>query len=387
MTLASYVEALARRIDSDWRADGYGQGGFAEIAAGALRALPSVGELDPQRLIAAVLEAPTLRRAGAHPSDTVVPLFEGARFTICAHVWLDELGNPHGHAWNGAFQIATGGACQALFEFDERWRHDARLRIGELRLTELAMLELGATVPVVAGGTIHGLCHLEQPSLSVVVRSWDEPDRQTLDYWRPGLALATEGGREECQPALRCLRMLRRCAPASVPALLRELLPRLDASGVVEVLRASLVAGADLDAIIALALDGPHCLRAHAEVLAGALEDMLRYSAFEQARARRRESDDRFVLGGLYLATCSDELAALARTRWGTQAEAKLLEHVAALADRSDDVLGLDPQTAAVVRTLASASDDALAKLEPARAEALQRHPMLAPLFRARPSS
>ncbi|HWB74806.1 MAG TPA: hypothetical protein VG755_07615, partial [Nannocystaceae bacterium] len=105
-SVARYVDALARRIDAGWRRVGFRQPAFSEVAAAALQELPAVGEIDAPELVAAVLHDDGLRRVGGHASDTVVPLFEGDRFTITAHVWLDEIGQPHGHAWNGAFQIA-----------------------------------------------------------------------------------------------------------------------------------------------------------------------------------------------------------------------------------------------------------------------------------------
>jgi hypothetical protein len=293
--LSAYVDALARRIDAGWRAAGHRQPAFPEIAAAALQELPAVGEIDAQKLVAAVLHDDGLRRAGAHSSDTVVPLFEGNRFTISAHVWLDEIGQPHGHAWNGAFQIASGNVVHATYDFAEHWRHDARLRIGALYQRELAVLVPGETIAVEAGATIHALCHVERPSLSVVVRAYDEPDQQTIDYWRPGLAIESGVGDPLWAPALRCLRLVQHTEPARVPALVRELLPRLDARGVVEILRAALDGGTDFEAILALGQDGPHRLREHATVLTAALEDMLRHSAFERARARRRDHDDRWI--------------------------------------------------------------------------------------------
>ena len=113
-SVATYVDALARRIDAGWRAAGFRHPAFAEIAAAALQELPAVGEIDAGKLVAAVLHDDALRRAGAHASDTEVPLFEGSRFTISAHVWLDEIGQPHGHAWNGAFQIASGTVTRTM---------------------------------------------------------------------------------------------------------------------------------------------------------------------------------------------------------------------------------------------------------------------------------
>ncbi|HWB81070.1 MAG TPA: hypothetical protein VG755_39175, partial [Nannocystaceae bacterium] len=258
----------------------------------------------------------------------------------------------------------------ATYDFAEQWRHDARLRIGALYQRELAVLVPGDAIAVEAGATIHALCHVERPSVSVVVRAYDEPDQQTIDYWRPGLAIESGVRDPRWSPALRCLRLVQATEPSRVPALVRELLPRLDARGVVEILRAALEGGADVETILALGQDGPHLLRAHATVLTLALEDMLRHTAFERARARRRDHDDRFALASLYLAEDRECLAALAATRWApAHAERRLLDVVADLADRSDDVLGLTAHEAASLRGC-----------EPA--PSLRRHPMLAPLWR-----
>jgi hypothetical protein len=225
---ADFVDHLVAETEVAWERRGRRGSTFSEAASAALRGLQLHRSLDLPNILSHSLRrlASPARRA-FHPAEEVVSLFDGRDFSITLHLWLGKLAQPHAHTWSGAFQVLSGDAVHAWYRFVPADATDSSLLWGERKLLALKVLSAGAIVPVERLETIHGLAHLEAPSLSLAVRSSESVGR-TLEFWGRSLAFDVGGPDEPATSRQRCLRALRALDRAAFDAALRELVRELD---------------------------------------------------------------------------------------------------------------------------------------------------------------
>jgi hypothetical protein len=116
--------------------------------------------------------------------------FNHERFYIQVLFWLDGTTDIHQHEFSGAFHVMTGSSIHAHFTFEKEQAVTAHFRTGNVRMTDIELLETGRTVPIVSGrGCIHSLFHLDTPSVTVVVRTQNDPGTSPqFNYLPPHIA-------------------------------------------------------------------------------------------------------------------------------------------------------------------------------------------------------
>ncbi len=118
-------------------------------------------------------------------------VYDDPRFYIQILFWLDGTTDIHQHMFSGAFHVLGGSSIHSEFVFEQAVTVSAHLRVGDLRVTRTELLEAGRTVAIVGGREfIHALFHLETPSLTVVVRTHNDPGvGPQFTYLPPHLAV------------------------------------------------------------------------------------------------------------------------------------------------------------------------------------------------------
>jgi hypothetical protein len=192
-----YFNRLAGRIDRAWRKLSYDDARFDRVAVAALDALPPYRHVEVGEILEWALGRPSLpqqldpdSRFGQPP----LTVYAGDRFHIDVLFWLDSTTSIHQHAFAGAFHVLAGSSIHSVFRFRERRRVSSELRIGDVAERRIAMLEPGGTRGIPAGRSfIHSLFHLDRPSVTVVVRSRQNPSREAqLTYLRPCVAFVRQ---------------------------------------------------------------------------------------------------------------------------------------------------------------------------------------------------
>ena len=119
-----------------------------------------------------------------------IRLYSGRGFYIEALFWLDASTAIHQHAFSGAIQVIEGGSVHAVYEFEQQERINSHLLVGKLNLCKAEVLRPGDTRPISDGSSfIHALFHLERPSVTLVLRTLQNPDAlPQYNYFRPGFA-------------------------------------------------------------------------------------------------------------------------------------------------------------------------------------------------------
>jgi hypothetical protein len=93
-------------------------------------------------------------------------------FYIQVLFWLDATTAIHEHSFAGAFGVLKGSSLHSRYEFTPRKELATGLRLGDVKFLSSELLQQGNVRPIQSGNRmIHSLFHLDEPSVSLVVRT------------------------------------------------------------------------------------------------------------------------------------------------------------------------------------------------------------------------
>ena len=115
-------------------------------------------------------------------------------FYIELLIWMDATTVIHQHAFSGAFRVFAGSSVHSIYQFHERERISSRLLVGDVRLDRVELLRRGDVRQIKSGrqGLVHALFHLDQPSVTLVVRNSEPWARPQYVLTRPSVAFADQ---------------------------------------------------------------------------------------------------------------------------------------------------------------------------------------------------
>lgn len=313
MTL-SRIAAVRDRIEGEFRGRHYEHACFPAIAERHLRdSAPHEGyRLDFDELTRWMIEPGHVgpSDAGRRFSDLPVTVARGTGFSVDLLVWAAGTPAIHQHSFSGAFTVLQGSSIHAQFELETRGRIGDGMRLVTCRLTGAELLMPGDVRAIgPASGLTHSTFHLDEPTVSLVVRTdhepWTAPQFMVLP---PHYAVAPEWLRKDgvCDALERTLRTMSRVSDPALAAVAARCLASLDLPRAVLLLVAchDLFLGPPLDALVVqvMAAHGPN---------ANGLKDVLRRSQ-HQARIRAlrditADTSERFALAAMMVAQTQAE--------------------------------------------------------------------------------
>lgn len=360
------LQRLVSEVESRWRAAHFERDRFPEIAAGALEKCAPYRHFDPLEVLSALGEgSSSFRIEGDHDSSLVIPLIQSGRFDVLLNIWADNVGEPHSHAWGGAFQVLHGACVHGLFAFDEQWAVDPKFRLGRLELRRLEVLRPGAVMPVFGGPRlIHGQSYADRPGYALSIRTVDYGDLLTCNYWHPGLAVQTNFVDKATRRQLKALDALSVVDP---PACFDAYCRALRAADVrttfllLEHAHRVLRGRIDVSSLDAVA---SKTLGRGRKTLLGALDSVDRRQFVERRRELLTDWRDRFLSGALFLAPDRAALMNLVRREYPRRDPVRFVaERLVAMAstgaggDRSLLGTPLDPLVSRVVGLMVENGD------------------------------
>jgi hypothetical protein len=187
-----YFDQLGRTVLERWREQNFSLETFPEIARLALDQSPPSQSVDLEELVHEFLssdEQPFQSQSGFGQPELVA--FNDQRFYIQILFWLEGTTDIHQHEFSGAFHVMQGSSIHAEFDFENARSITPHLRVGDLRMKQIELLETGRTVSITSGREcIHSLFHLDTPSVTVVVRTHHDPGTgPQYNYLPPHLAI------------------------------------------------------------------------------------------------------------------------------------------------------------------------------------------------------
>src|SRR5215204_1446892 len=226
-------QKLGAEIEEAWREQNYNEEIFPALAAEALRRAELPSKVSAWDVVEWTLKQPELppqKDPKANFGDPPITVFCGSRFFIDVYFWLDGTTDIHQHSFCGAFQVLLGSSIHSWYEFDRSESVNAFIEIGEMRLKVCELLKVGDVHEILAGRRyIHSLFHLDQPSVTIVVRNNRVPQHlPQFSYYKPSIAMDPFFDSETATKKLQTVAMLFQIAHPDTDRHVSELLETSD---------------------------------------------------------------------------------------------------------------------------------------------------------------
>jgi len=187
-----YFEKLGCSVTEQWQKKNFSLEAFPELARIALDEAPPSQKVDLDEMIHEFFandDQPFQSQSGFGQPELVA--FNHPRFYIQILFWLEGTTEIHQHEFSGAFHVMRGSSLHSEFDFEGARSVTPHLRIGDLRMKQVKLLETGRTVAITSGREcIHSLFHLDTPSVTVVIRTHHDPGTgPQYNYLPPHLAI------------------------------------------------------------------------------------------------------------------------------------------------------------------------------------------------------
>jgi hypothetical protein len=188
----SYFEKLGQKVLERWREQNFSLEVFPELTRIAIEENPPSENVDIDEMIHEFLfndAQPFQSESGFGQPELIA--FNDPRFYIQILFWLEGTTEIHQHEFSGAFHVMRGTSVHSEFDFVGARSVTPHIRIGDLRVKRIELLETGRTVPITSGREcIHSLFHLDTPSITVVVRTHHDPGTgPQYNYLPPHIAI------------------------------------------------------------------------------------------------------------------------------------------------------------------------------------------------------
>ncbi len=190
---AEPFQRLGERLRARWQRLNFREEAFPLLAFEALVEEPLHLQLDPldpiRWAMSQTVPLPPQRDLGFEFGQPPLVVFSTDRFYIQVLHWLEGTTSIHQHGFTGAFQVLGGSSLHSEYTFDVHERVNNLFLLGQLNHQRSELLTLGATRQILPDHQfIHALFHLDQPSVTVVVRTFEHAgaEPQYL-YLKPGI--------------------------------------------------------------------------------------------------------------------------------------------------------------------------------------------------------
>ena len=190
--MESFFKELGNTVLARWKQENFSLEKFPEIARTALDERPPAEHVELSALMREFLlndEQPFQTQSGFGQPEIVA--YDHPRFYIQLLFWMDGTTDIHQHEFSGAFHVMSGSSIHAHFDFQKKHGITPHFQMGDVRMKKIELLETGSTVSIISGNRcIHSLFHLDTPSVTVVVRTQNDPGTgPQFNYLPPHIAL------------------------------------------------------------------------------------------------------------------------------------------------------------------------------------------------------
>src|SRR3954468_6139321 len=159
----AFFKELGDTVQERWKRENFALAPFPEIARAVLEERPPARHVD----LAALMRDFLLNDAQPFQTDSdfgepELVAYGHPRFYVQLLFWMDGTTAIHQHEFSGAFHVMHGSSIHAHYEFDNERPVTPYIRVLNLRMKKMEILECGRTVPIASGQQdIHSLFHLD----------------------------------------------------------------------------------------------------------------------------------------------------------------------------------------------------------------------------------
>ena len=316
-------QALGDRVEAEYRRFNYDDKVFPQIAESALTDWQECPEFNLGEVADFLLTTSVKQQPEVEFSNLPVTLYRSSEFYIECLIWVDATTSIHQHAFSGAFRVVTGSSLHSEYEFVEQARVSQLLLLGEARTQRLEALTRGDVRRITSGraGLVHSLFHLDQPSVTFVIRTygdlWAQPQ---YDVYPPTIAAATHILAEDrrVRSAKRLINVLGQLSSADAVEVWCRGVAQLDFPRVFVICLelAEQLERPEIREPVLTAIRKQH--GSLAENLDGCLAERSRIASLESCRASITEPELRLFIALLLNATSRRDLFKVLRDRYPT---------------------------------------------------------------------
>jgi hypothetical protein len=185
--LATFAK-IGDRLEEAHRRVDYDEDAFVELSEAMVVRERLHRRFDLGTLARDLLCHPTTFAAFDDPfGQPPVTVYRGRSFFIDLIFWLESTTAIHQHGLTGTFQVIAGSSLHTTYRWKTRRTLNSRFEVGRTTRVESEHLQPGDFRRILRGDRfIHGLFHLDHPSVSMVVRThYDDRARPPYTYHVP----------------------------------------------------------------------------------------------------------------------------------------------------------------------------------------------------------
>jgi hypothetical protein len=340
-----FFKRLGQTVLEHWKRENFSIEKFPEIARAALDERPPAKQVELAAFMRDFLlsdEQPFQTESDFGQPELVA--YSDPRFYIQLLFWTDGTTAIHQHEFSGAFHVMHGSSIHAHYEFEKAQPVTPYLRVGNLRMKRIELLETGRTVPIVSGQqTIHSLFHLDSPSVTVVVRTQHDPGTgPQFNYLPPHIAIDPHFSDKLTMRRKQLLDVLEQVEDTGYAELVTEMIGELDFERGFSILYHCMGYLQQLDQWepVLAAFEARH--GALAAGVAPTLKEDVRRNSIKGMRNTIVDPEHRFFLALLMNVSTREDLLALVAQRFPKEAPADIvLRWVEELTDVSDEGISI----------------------------------------------
>lgn len=188
-------ETLAQDVETAWSKSAHSLESFPEIATKALQDFKySLSKDDFDKSLSEWLlqTQPLPEQINVHNTfgQPPVTVFNNGRFVVDIYIWLNFDTSIHSHGFRGAFKVLHGKSLQEDFKPKTLKTYAPDTEQTELGTPEMSLLFPGDVRTIAPGKDLtHRVIHLENPTVTLCVKTINEPSLRQWNYFPNGLAI------------------------------------------------------------------------------------------------------------------------------------------------------------------------------------------------------
>lgn len=208
-----YFARLAADVWRLWKEYQYDEAAFSDVALRMLTEEPPADQisfLDVAKFGLFTNPLPFQKDIESNFGQPPLTVHWQPEFRIEVLFWTSKVIGIHQHAFSGAFHLLTGSSLHTVWDFKCEERVSSQLLLGALQLKKAELLRVGDTTAIFAGNRfIHATHHLDQPTVTVVIRTNSERNHlPQYAYLEPFIAYDAVHGNAGVRRRLQLLQML-----------------------------------------------------------------------------------------------------------------------------------------------------------------------------------
>jgi hypothetical protein len=319
----SFFKEMGRGILERWKRQNFSLAEFPDIALAALDRRPPSRHVDlPAFMRDFLISDDQAFQTDSPFGEPEIVAYSHPRFYIQLLFWLDGTTAIHQHEFSGAFHVMHGSSIHAQYVFERARSVTPYLRVGDVKMKKIELLETGRTVPIVSGpGAIHSLFHLDSPSVTVVVRTQHDPGTgPQFNFLPPHVAIDPHHSDLLTARRNQLLEVLEQAEDPGYAEIVAGMIADLDFERGFHVLRHSMAYLQQLDEWGAMikAFEKKH--GAIADGVAATFQEEVRRGVIKGLRGSIAEPEHRFFLALLMNVSARADLLTLVAQRFPAQA-------------------------------------------------------------------